>query len=380
MRKINLPNLRNIVRSAGYIDYRYRFTLNGKRMQIPLGTSRECTVTQIKERYAQAQNKAFNLKHGLDPIVLDVPSDEQQPILLRDIFDDWVAHEKNRSRTWLRDLFNIKPFVVFFGKESDWTKDKRIAKDCEIDLAALTSADINRFYADQYAQGNKTETVTKRHNYLNPLYTWLTNEKILKDNYYARKGKLKKPGSDKTPYQVLTRDQAELIVDNAPNEFTRTLWTIMIDTALSPVDARNLNKRKHLLNGIGDNGEIIPCIITNRAKTGKQSATPISDRIQALGDDIWGLGGSDKDQDNANVAFKKVCRKLGIKQNKGEKLSQYSFRHSLATHLISNGHSLDSVQRQLGHTLGSKVTQTYIANQIASEVSKTKSTLNERTI
>ena len=66
----------------------------------------------------------------------------------------------------------------------------------------------------------------------------------------------------------------------------------MIDTALSPVDARNLNKRKHLLNGIGDNGEIVPCIITNRAKTGKQSATPISDRIQALGESIWGLGGT----------------------------------------------------------------------------------------
>lgn len=377
MKKIKLPNLQNKVRK-GYIAYYYRFVLEGSEKFIALGDSKSNTVTQIKLRYAQAQNKAFNLKHGLEPVVLDAPSDEQQPILLADVFDPWVAHEKNRSKTWIRDIYNLKHFIAFFGKESDWVNN-RVSKDCKIDLAALTSSDINDFYANQYVQGYKTETVAKRHNYLNPLYTWLTDEKILKDNYYARKGKLKKPGEDKTPYQVLTRDQAELIVDNAPNDYTRILWTIMLDTALSPVDARNLNEKKHHINGIGDNGEVIPCIVTSRQKTGKYSAISISDRISSLGSLLWDLGGSKSDQDKANTKFAKVCEIVGIKQNKGEKLSQYSFRHSLATHLISNGHSLDSVQRQLGHTLGSKVTQTYIANQIASEVSKTKTTLNGRT-
>jgi len=91
-----------------------------------------------------------------------------------------------------------------------------------------------------------------------------------------------------------------------------------------------------------------------------------------MGDDIWGLDTSDsrKKQNQTNKKFLAVCKKLGIKENKGENLSQYSFRHSLATHLINQGWPLDRVQRALGHTLGSKVTERYIANQVANELTQ----------
>ena len=376
MQSIKKPNLTNLKRTSkdgtSYITYIYRYVVkvSGRSIRkfITLGTSRDLNRTQVLGLYKQAQVIAWNEKLGLvQPEQTN--KDEQQPILLCEVFDEWVAHEKNRSRTWLRDIHNLKHFVLFFGKEGDWKKN-RVTSNCKIDLAKLSAKDINAFYDDQYEQGYKTETVSKRNNYLNPLYTWLTNEGILKDNYYARKGKLKEVGTDKTPYQVLTRDQAESIVANAPSSFLKTFWSIMLDTALSPIDALKLNKKNDLTVGTNNDGEKVSCIVTSRKKTGKFSAIAISWGLQQLGDDIWTLEGAKTEIDDSNDEFKKVCRKLGIKQEKGEKLSQYCFRHSLATHLVNQGWELDQVQRALGHTLGSKVTQGYIANQIANEVTK----------
>jgi len=325
------------------------------------------TNGQIRARYQDANNLVYNLQNGIAP-VKEVHLG-QKPVFLADVFDDWVAHEKNRSKTWLRDIHNLKHFVLFFGQEGDWIVDqKRVSKDCKIDLAALTSKDINLFYDDQYKH-HKNQTVSHRNKYLNPLYTWLENEKILEDNYYSRKAKLKDPSDGKTPYQVLTRDQAVSIVDNAPDEFCKVLWSIMLDTALSPVDALKLDVKKDLQLGGQDK---LPCIVTSRKKSGKLSAIAMSTELIALGDLVWTLEGTKTDQDASNIEFKKVCRKLGIKENKGEKLSQYSFRHSLATHLVNIGWPLDQVQRALGHTLGSKVTEGYLANQIASEIEKQK--------
>jgi len=376
MQSIKKPNLANLKRKctdgSSYITYVYRYVVkvSGESIRrfITLGTSRDLNRTQVLALYKQAQVIAWNEKLGLVQPKQE-NSNKQQPILLRDVFDEWVAHEKNRSRTWLRDIHNLKHFVLYFGNAEDW-KSHRVTKKCKIDLAKLKTKDINAFYADQYKQGFKTETVAKRNNYLNPLYHWLTNEGILKDNYYARKGKLKEVGTDKTPYQVLTRDQAERIVAKAPNTLLKTLWSIMLDTALSPIDALKLNKKTDLTIGRNSNGDEVSCIVTSRKKTGKFSAIAISWELQKLGDDIWALEGGKSQIDDSNEAFQKVCQGLGIKQEKGEKLSQYCFRHSLATHLVNEGWELDQVQRALGHTLGSKVTQGYIANQIANEVTK----------
>ena len=371
MTKLHLPNL-SIEKRNGYISYYYRYVHKGKRFRISLGNTRVNTNTQIKARYKDAMNQAYNLIHGIT-IGQPVVEEGQKPVFLAEIFDDWVAHEKNRSKTWLRDLHNMKHFVLFFGQESDWNRSqKRVNKDCKIDLAALTSKDINNFYNDQYKH-HSNQTVSHRNKYLNPLYTWLENEKILEDNYYSRKAKLKDPSDGKVPYQVLTRDQAVQIVDNAPNDFCHVLWAIMLDTALSPVDAVNLNRSRDLIYGGDDN---IPCIVTTRKKSGKISAIAMSTELINLGDNVFNLEG---DYKKSNHQFTKVCKQLGIKQNPGEKLSQYSFRHSLATHLVNQGQPLDQVQRALGHTLGSKVTEGYLANQIANEVNQQKQATEKRT-
>lgn len=371
MARIKLPNLKCTKRN-GYLAYYFRYVLNGERKTIPLGSTRTSNNKQIRLRYTDAQNIAYNQQLGLVPAT-QVVEEGQQPVLLAEVFDDWVSHEKNRSKTWLRDLHNFKPFVLFFGQESDWHRtQKRVTKECKIDLAALTSKDINNFYNDQYKH-HSNQTVSHRNKYLNPLYTWLENEKILEDNYYKRKAKLKDPSDGKTPYQVLTRDQAVQIVENAPNDFCHVLWSIMLDTALSPIDAYSLERSKHLIYGGDDN---IPCIITARKKSGKTSAIAMSTELINLGDNLWNLEG---DYKKSNNHFVKVCNKLGIEQNPGEKLAQYSFRHSLATHLVNQGQPLDQVQRALGHTLGSKVTEGYLANTIANEVKQQQQATKKRT-
>ena len=380
-RKINLPNLENNKHRNGHFTYYYRYTIaNNKRQRVYLGNSIKNNVTIVKERYRAAISKIENLKYGLGPITEKI-DEGQKPIYLVDIWADWISHESNRAKSWLRDLHNLKHFVIYFGNKSDWdVKFKKPTKSCRLNLAKLETKDINDFYKNQYALGNSNETVKKRHQYLNPLYTWLVNEKLLLDNYYERKMKLKDASDTRVHYQVLSRIQAELIVDNAPNDYCKTLWTIMLDTAMSPVDARNLSEEKHLVNGVDDNGEFVECLVTSRQKSGKHSAIPISDRIKALGHKIWNLdvGENKSRQDKANVKFKKLCAKLGIVQNDDEKLTQYSFRHSLATHLVNQGYKIDTVQRILGHTLGSSVTRGYLANEIASEVQRTKQVLNKK--
>ena len=368
MFKINLPSVVTRV-LKGQVTFYYRYSLNGLRKYVKLGDTVYNNKTQIKERHAQAVNKVFNLKHGLEPVVNQPENETPVSVLLVDVFDAWVRHEQGRSKTWLRDLHNMKHFVQYFGKDTDWVvSTKKLDPRCKIDLAKITSGDINAFYESQY-ELHSNETVTKRNNYLNPLYTYLENEGILKDNYYKRKAKLRSASDTRIPYQVLSRKQAESIVDNAPDQYCKVLWSIMLDTALSPVDARKLSRKKDLQYG-GENK--VPCIVTKRAKSGKVSAIVISQNLIQMGDDIWGLDTSDsrKKQNQTNKKFLAVCKELGIKENKGENLSQYSFRHSLATHLINQGWPLDRVQRALGHTLGSKVTERYIANQVANELTQ----------
>lgn len=380
---IKLPNL-ECKKGTNKAHYYYRYVViennKRKRIRIPLGSPNEVTNTIIRERYFRAQNVAYNHQNGITPVhTQTTESKGQQPVLLVDVFQDWVSHEnQGRKASWIKHLHNMKHFVIHFGQESDWNVQKKtVNKGCKIDLAKLTTKDINSFYASQYKL-HSNETVHKRNNYLQPLYQWLEAEKLLLDNYYSRKAKLRSPDETKIPFQVLTRKQAELIVDNAPCRFTKILWTIMLDTALAPIDARKLTKKNDFYKVVSDDGSVIDTIVTQRQKSKQLSAIAISERIKALGNSIWELGGTKTIQDDANESFKKVCRKLKIKQNKGERLSQYSFRHSLATHLISEGHSLDSVQRQLGHALGSKVTKTYIANQIASEITKTQTSINKK--
>ena len=366
MNKINLPNL-SAEEFNGFLIYYFRYVVKGKRKRIALGSTRTLTNTQIKVNYQKAQIIANNEQLGFAPVIQEEPQG-QQPVLLADIWDEFVAHNKNNYKSFVRDLTNLRSFVEFFGKDGDfYTKGKdvrKISKDCKIDLAALTHKDINNYFNDQYRKVSN-QTVHHRNTYLNQLYTWLENEKLLEDNYYKRKAKLKDAKEGKTHYQVLTREQAVSIVQNAPDEFHKVFWSIMLDTALAPVDALKLNRSKDLQLGGQDN---LPCIVTSRKKSGKISAIAMSTELIALGDLVWSIEGDKKVQDDSNKAFKKVCRKLGIKQNKGERLTQYCFRHSLATHLINQGWTLDQVQRALGHTLGSKVTEGYIANQIANEI------------
>lgn len=369
-----LPNL-YIKKRQGYESYYFRYKINGiPQPQIPLGNSKATPKAQVRARYYDAQNRAYNIRHGLEPIQAE-ETKSQRPILLTEIWNDWVIHEQNRSKGWSKGLHNIKHFVIFFGSESDWiVKEKRPSKDCKLDLAELTTKDINNFYVDQYDQlinGEpiKNETVAKRHNYLNPLYTYLTNEKILLDNYYARKGKLKNPKDTSVPHQVLTREQAESIVDNAPNEYCHRLWSIMLDTAMAPKDARKLTYKDNYFLGKTSSGETYPCIITKRAKSGEISAMEMFPRLLALGENVWNLGGKKSDTDDANREFQKVVKKLGIEREEGKRLTQYCFRHSLATHLITDKlWSLDRVKRSLGHAIGSDVTERYIANQIGSDI------------
>lgn len=333
MKKIDLPNLLNKVRknkAGSYIAYYYRFFLNKKEQYISLGNSRKATVTQIKERYAVAQNKAFRLQHGLEPEVIQgsVPEDNSpKELWLKDVFPKFVNAFADKTKTFLRDLHNFKPFVVFFGDESDW-QNGQIAESCKIDINKITASDIDDFYNDQYKQGFKTNTVNCRHKYLNPFYSWLTRNELIEKNIYENKTPLKSQGSDATPYQVLHQDDIKKIIASTDNPKHKILWTIVAWTGLSPVDAVNLNKATDVVS----NGKF-DCIITARQKTRVTAQVPILGDLAKLGDIAFTLDMTKKERDTANTDFINLAKKVGVIEKPGYKVSQYCLRHSLATFL-----------------------------------------------
>jgi len=366
---LKLPNIQKDKTKQGTL-YRYRIRLKGQPVQyFYLGNDNIDTSQEIRQAYKDARKQASLLKLGIQPVtqVSNPGKPEVKQVLLKDVFPIYKDAKQHINKTFLTKIHNWKHFIEFFGKESDWLGDS-VSNSCSIDLLKIDANGINAFYSNEYKKGIKASTVADRHKILNPFYTWLHDNEYIKKNYYLKKVELLKASSGKTPYQVLERHQAEKIVDNAPNDYCRYLWSIMLDTAMAPVDANKLDKAKDYKDGI---------IVTTRQKSGEYTGITMSKRLLSLGDAIYNLNGSKKARDNANKSFQETCKKLGIQKQEGRKLTQYCLRHSLATYLAECGLTKEQIQRSLGHC-NDETQKIYIRNQIKSEQQSVASVLNKR--
>tara|TARA_R100001443_G_scaffold35589_8_gene49387 strand:+ start:2600 stop:3721 length:1122 start_codon:yes stop_codon:yes gene_type:complete len=349
MKYIHLKNLENVVlvgtNGKKYIKYNFRYMHQGRTKRISLGTELNSTTSDVKIRYKIAQTKALNLQLGFE---VSVPgsrdqSPRKEPVLLAKVFDKWVNINKNSSKSFLNHIHNMKHFVYFFGKESDW-KNNRVTKGCKIDLAQLNANDIDEFYNDQIEKGFTKSTIQKRHNYLNPFYAWLKRNKYLEENYYLEKSKLKVKNDEKIEFQALDRKDIMKIINQVKNHNYKVLWTIMAYSGLSPIDASTLDKRKDIVH----NGKFT-CIVTKRTKTKVIAQIPILGDLDKLGDLIFNLDMTKKQRDNANKEFKRLAKANGIIAKEGYKISQYCLRHSLTTFL--RPYLTDNeIQLFMGHT------------------------------
>tara|TARA_R100000406_G_scaffold68164_1_gene48570 strand:+ start:402 stop:1508 length:1107 start_codon:yes stop_codon:yes gene_type:complete len=350
-----LPNL-YAKKRGGYVSYYYRYKKHGRTQpMIPLGNSRKNTMTQIKARYVEAQTKVWNMMHG---IVTEAPiSQVEKQVLLHEIYPRFIAETApHHGKTFLRDTYNMKSFIEFFGDVNHWTSNPKtggkVSRDCKIDLAKITTADINNFYASDIS-GKSTSTKKSRNIYLKPLWEWLVVNELVDKDVYALKHKLGKQGNKSMPHQVLKREDILKIISLTSSHKHKVFWTIMAYTGLAPIDAGSLTKDDIVLNGTFE------CIVKSRNKTNITAQIPIVGKLKKIRNFITNLNMSKNERDAANTEFKALAKQIGIKQREGHILAQYCLRHSLATFLRT--YLTDNeIKMYMGHT-NTKQQQTYIS-------------------
>ena len=357
------------VKSGTYRMY-YRFMLNGKIKRIFIG-DQDDNKTRIAFRYERAKNVHFNYKYGMQSVpnqVQPVIQEKSKSLLFKDVLPGFINAYSGKTKTWLRDLHNLKHFVGYFGEMSHWSHNQ-VSDECKIDLSKIKATHIDEFYQDQYAKGFKTNTVNCRHKYLSQLYSWLVRTEKTKKNIYLNKSPLKAQGSDSKQYQVLHRDHISKIIGLAKDPDHKKLWTIMAWTGLAPIDAINLRKSRDVVN----NGKFT-CIITSRQKTKVIAQVPVLGDLAKLGDTAFDLDMTKKDMTNANLEFRRLAVQVGIVEKEGFIVSQYCLRHSLATflrtHLTDNEIALLLGQKNI------KQQNTYTSPESAELAEKLSRVLN----
>ena len=158
MKKIKLPNLYYKKRSNRY-DVYYRYKVQGEPITIRIGSSND-TVSILKSRYEDIKSRLWAEKNGFAPAVQEQSKPVVSQVLFKDIYLGFVADVKDsHGKSWARDLHNFKTFVEFFGSKGDWVNGtKGVLSTCNVDLAKITTDDIESYFKDQ-AKSHAKNTV-----------------------------------------------------------------------------------------------------------------------------------------------------------------------------------------------------------------------------
>ena len=326
--------------------YYYRYTLNGRRLMISLGCTKTITSkSQLLAKYNQVVDEVYATKKGYD---ISKPK-IHKPVYLGEVLTRYKTQVVHKAKTFHSYFYEFKTFVVYFGSESDWdTANRTINPNCKIDITKITTKDLNDYYKSQIDAGKSDSTIQKRKNYLAPFYRWLVGEEYLERDHHSYINSTK---TNKKAFEFKALDYAIIrqVIDNAPNQFCKLLWSIMAYTGLDCGDALTLDKDKDVLVIDG-----LPHIITKRSKSKIMARIPIFPPLQKLGDSIYNIfqkGNLSSHVNKSNKAWKKTLIKLGVDiSNKKVKTTQKSIRHSFITYLESKGVSDEKIALYVGHS------------------------------
>lgn len=225
------------------------------------------------------------------------------------------------------------------------------------DLKTCTAQDLVSYMTDMRKSGKSLETVQRRISGISRFYDFLIMERILKSNPV---GFISKPSAwDKLPV-FLNFDEVEKLL-KAPdvssslgfrdNIIFETLYsTGMRISELTGIKVGDVDLNREIIKVTGKGGKqrLVPMYPSLGEKMRDYIPMRHNDFVKES-DEGWlflSRNGRKLDRQYVWLLVKKYCEKAGIKKN----VSPHTLRHSFATHLLTNGADLRTIQIFLGHS------------------------------
>lgn len=224
-------------------------------------------------------------------------------------------------------------------------------------LTECTAHELVAYMTHLRKTGFSIETVQRRISGISRFYDFLIMERILKTNPV---GFISKPSKwDKLPV-FLNFDEVEKLIA-APDENStlgfrdRVIFETLYSTGMRISELVGLNvgdvdmhREIMKVTGKGSKQRLVPMY----GSLAEKMRTYIDVRHRELvkeRDDGWlflSRNGKQLNREYVWMLVKKYCEKAGIKKN----VSPHTLRHSFATHLLTNGADLRTIQIFLGHS------------------------------
>jgi integrase/recombinase XerD len=257
-------------------------------------------------------------------------------------FKNWMNYELGLAEnTVLAYMQDIENYISFTEK----------------DLTVCGAKELVDYMTHLRKSGVSLETVQRRLSGISRFYDFLIIEKILKSNPV---GFISKPSKwEKLPV-FLNFDEVELLID-APSQSTalgfrdRTIFETLYSAGMRiselvglKIQDIDMNRGIMKVTGKGSKQRLVPMYDTlaERMRTYIQIR---HDSLVKKSDPGWlflSRTGRQLDREYVWMMIKKYCTQAGIKKN----VSPHTLRHSFATHLLTNGADLRTIQIFLGHS------------------------------
>lgn len=385
------------VNSDGKSSVCFRVTIGGKRIELNTGLSATATLwdsnaCRMSGRTAHAVEVNKSLDHiraKLQNLYLEIYDREGTVSVER--FRDYYLGTAFTEHT-LGSLFDkkIEQKKALSGKSiTPETVDKYICtkekvtafvnsyyKKGDISISGVDYEFISNYEIYLLSEGNCGHNTMVRHmRYLKQVTTdALKCRYIREDPFYGISYK-----SERGKIKYLTRDELERMMGykfaTARLEEVRDVFVFSCFTGLAYIDIKNLKASDIITDSDGE-----MYIVKDRKKTGNESFVPLLDTARSILDKYRGRetesGGllPVKACQNMNEYIKEIAAVCGIEKN----LSTHCGRHTCATMLLTEGLTLESVSKILGHA-DIKTTRIYakvLNNKVKREFNRARESLN----
>ncbi|WP_415238010.1 site-specific tyrosine recombinase/integron integrase [Seleniivibrio woodruffii] len=257
-------------------------------------------------------------------------------------FKAWMKHEQGLSDN------TVAAYESDISIYADFTQ--KLLSDC-------SAQELIAFMTRMRKEGYSIETVLRRLSGISAFYDFLIQERIIKTNPC---GFISKPSKwDKLPV-FLNFDEIDMLL-YAPDVNTglgfrdRVIFETLYSTGMRiseltglKVAELDMNREIMRVTGKGGKQRFVPMYSSlaekMRAYLGVRRDYFVKDR-----DEGWlflSKNGKQLDRELVFMLVKKYAAKAGIQKN----ISPHTLRHSFATHLLTNGADLRTIQIFLGHS------------------------------
>lgn len=263
---------------------------------------------------------------------------------------DWLRAERRASRhtraAYERDL---AAFLAFLTEHLGGAPDLK-------DLEALTAADVRAYLAARTNEGLSRSSLARAMSSLRGFFKWLERSERLSNPAVAT---VRTPRPPRNVPRPLAEDEAvEALstvaeLQDEPWLAARdlALFTLLYGCGLRLGEALSLTIGQAprgdtmVVTGKGDKQRLVPVLpVVRQAIDAYLALRPYA---KAAGDPLF-IGARGK-QLNPGVVQRQM-RRLRALLGLGEKATPHALRHSFATHLLSKGGDLRTIQELLGHT------------------------------